>query len=155
MCQPKEYDVIASAFKDIDKDCSGFIDLDELRKVLNDANFNNIVSEKEIDDIIRQIDNDDNGKINYTEFIAATIDVRRYLTKARVAAIFKSFDVDDNNSIDASNIRNAFTKLGKSISDDEIKVIMAQHDTDKDGVISLTEFESMLLGCNIKEEEHA
>lgn len=77
------------------------------------------------------------------------------MTKARVAAIFKSFDVDDNNSIDASNIKNAFTKLGKSISDDEIKVIMAQHDTDKDGVISLTEFESMLLGCNIKEEEHA
>lgn len=77
------------------------------------------------------------------------------MTKARVAAIFKSFDVDDNNSIDALNIKNAFTKLGKSVTDDEIRVIMQQHDTDKDGVISLAEFESMLLGCNIKEEDTA
>lgn len=57
------------------------------------------MSQKEIEDIIRQIDNDDNGKINYSEFIAATIDVRKYLTKPRIEAIFKSFDVDDDDMI--------------------------------------------------------
>lgn len=59
--------------------------------------------------------------INYSEFIAATIDIKKYLTTARVEALFKSFDVDDTNEIDASNLKNAFTKLGKAISDQDVK----------------------------------
>jgi calcium-dependent protein kinase len=81
------------------------------------------MSEQELDDIIRQIDNDDNGKINYSEFIAATIDIRKYLTRARVEALFKSFDVDDRGEIDAKSLKSAFTKLGKALTDDEIKTI--------------------------------
>lgn len=101
MCQPKEYDQISQAFKVFDKDGDGCIEIYELISILKDANFKNIMSEQELDDIIRQIDNDDNGKINYSEFIAATIDIRKYLTKARVGALFKSFDVDDKGEIDA------------------------------------------------------
>jgi Ca2+-binding EF-hand superfamily protein len=44
MCQPKEYDQIANAFKQIDNDCSGFIDVAELRKVLVEANFSKVMS---------------------------------------------------------------------------------------------------------------
>jgi calcium-dependent protein kinase len=121
MCQPKEYDYIAEAFRNFDKDCSGTIEVEELRKILKEANFSSIVNDKEIEDIIKQIDNDNNGKINYSEFIAATIDIKKYLTKARVEALFKSFDVDDTNEIDATNLKNAFTKLGKAISDADIK----------------------------------
>ena len=105
-------------------------------------------SDAQIDDIIKQIDNDDNGKINYTEFIAATLDVRKYLTTERVEALFKSFDVDDNDVIEASNIKDAFTKLGKDITDDQIKTIMMMHDEDGDGTISLAEFKNMMLGCH-------
>ena len=123
MCQPKEYDRISSQFKSIDKDGTGFIEVDELRKVLANANFSKVLSQKEIEDIIKQIDNDDNGKINYSEFIAATIDIRKYLTRARVEAIFKSFDVDDDEMITDLNLKNAFTKLGKDISDQEIRHI--------------------------------
>lgn len=111
------------------------------------------MSEKELDEIIRQIDNDDNGLINYSEFIAATINVRKYLTKPRIEALFKSFDVDDNDEIDATNLKNAFTKLGKAISDEDVRTIMQEHDVNKDGKISLQEFEQMLLGCNVKEND--
>jgi calcium-dependent protein kinase len=106
------------------------------------------MTEKDINDILLQIDNDDNHKINYSEFIAATIDIRKYLTKAKIEALFKSFDVDDNDFIEPDNLKNAFTKLGKQISDQDIKIIMNAHDENKDGKISLQEFENMLLGCH-------
>lgn len=97
------------------------IEIPELKKVLKEANFEQVASDKEIDDIIKQIDNDNNGQINYTEFIAATIDVRMYLTEERVLALFKQFDTDDNDFIEPSNIKDAFTKLGKEVSEEDIK----------------------------------
>lgn len=39
MCRPKEYDQIAEAFRNFDKDCSGTIEVDELRKILKSNNF--------------------------------------------------------------------------------------------------------------------
>lgn len=63
--------------------------------------------------------------------------------------------MDDTNEIDATNLKNAFTKLGKNISDADVKQIMEMHDTNKDGKIQLSEFENMLLGCNVKEQQFA
>jgi len=54
--------------------------------------------------------------------------------------LFAAFDVDDNKEITEDNIKNAFTKLGREISDEDVKAIMLQHDTDKNGIISLVEF---------------
>lgn len=97
MCQPQQYDQVAKAFLQIDKDLSGIIEVTELKRVLEECKFGEVVSQKEINDIINQIDNDNNGKINYTEFIAATMDISKYLKPERVQALFKSFDVDDND----------------------------------------------------------
>ena len=52
--------------------------------MLEECKFGEVVSQKEINDIINQIDNDNNGKINYTEFIAATMDISKYLKPERV-----------------------------------------------------------------------
>lgn len=81
------------------------------------------------------------------------MDIRKYLTNERVEALFKSFDVDDNDLIEPENIRDAFTKLGKDITDGEIRTIMMTHDENNDGKISLEEFKNMLLGCHISNDE--
>jgi calcium-dependent protein kinase len=75
---------VAKAFLQIDKDLSGIIEVTELKRVLEEFKFGEVVSQKEINDIINQIDNDNNGKINYTEFIAATMDISKYLKPERV-----------------------------------------------------------------------
>jgi Ca2+-binding EF-hand superfamily protein len=54
-----------------------------------------------VKDIVNQIDFEGNGRINYSEFIAATINAQDFLTDERVEAIFKSFDTDDNGWISA------------------------------------------------------
>jgi Ca2+-binding EF-hand superfamily protein len=50
-------------------------------------------------------------------------------------------------------VKNAFTKLGKDISDAEVKQIFQLHDENKDGCLSMAEFEKMLIGCNMPEPD--
>lgn len=49
-------------------------------------------AEEEINRIMEVIDTDHNGKIDYTEFITATIDKKNFLSKDRLRAAFQIFD---------------------------------------------------------------
>jgi len=55
----------------VDTDNSGFIEYSELELAIRNAKFNMTTSE--LEKIIKEIDYADNHKINYTEFLAATI----------------------------------------------------------------------------------
>ena len=45
-------------------------------------------SDQEVQEIIEQMDYNNNGQINYSEFLAATIDVHNFLTESRLRAAF-------------------------------------------------------------------
>ena len=65
---------------------------------------------------MKEVDHHGNGKINYSEFLAATISVKDFITEEKLWMIFKHFDVDDTNYISKDNIEQAMQKLGKQIS---------------------------------------
>jgi Ca2+-binding EF-hand superfamily protein len=56
-----------------------------------------------------------NGKIHYTEFLVATLDVKQFLDDKKLMAIFHQFDTDDNGLISKQNIVEAMTKIGHQI----------------------------------------
>ena len=58
-------------FQKIDKDGSGLIQANELAEAMKELQIG--VSDGEIDKIIREIDYVGNGRINYTEFLSATL----------------------------------------------------------------------------------
>jgi len=101
---------------------------------------------KEIDKIIKEVDYHGNGKINYSEFLAATISVQSFLTEEKLWMLFKHFDIDDTNGISKENIREALTKLGIQVTSEDIDKAMYEHDILKDGNINFSEFKAMLLG---------
>ena len=86
------------------------------------------------------MDFEDNHKINYSEFIAATIDIKEHLTTQRINSIFHSFDIRDKGFITENDIKIAFSKFGKKISEKDIKNIMKIHDSNSDGKIYFKEF---------------
>jgi len=61
----------------------------------------------ELEGIIREIDFYGNNKINYSEFLAATISVKKFLTNERLQAIFKQFDTDGSGYITPEDIVEA------------------------------------------------
>lgn len=114
MLNPKDIQNLREVFQSIDTDNSGFIELSELEKAIKEANFD--LTAKEIRHIIQELDYSGNQKINYSEFLAATISVQTILTHERLEALFKQFDIDNKDEITSENIRAAMGKLGKEIS---------------------------------------
>lgn len=79
------------------------------------------MTQTDLQQIIKELDYAKNSKISYTEFIAASIDVSKFLTKEKLDALFNTFDVDNTGEITAKNLKSAFTKFNREISDKEIK----------------------------------
>jgi len=71
--------------------------------------------------------------------------VQKFLTHQKLEAIFRQFDIDGNNQITKENIKEAMTKMGREISDEEINEIMRMHDSSGDQAISLDEFKKMIM----------
>ena len=64
---------LKTTFEALDEDHSGFLEYKELHVAITKSDMQ--LTTDEIDKLIKEIDYADNDKINYSEFIAATIDV--------------------------------------------------------------------------------
>lgn len=133
---------LKAEFEKIDTDHSGFLEVAELEEVIKNSNMN--MGQQEINDIIKELDFAENKRINYSEFIAATINVTEYLSDERLAAIFNQFDIDNSGKITKENLRQAFSKYGREITDKDIEDILAKHDIAGDKAISLEEFKILI-----------
>eukprot|EP00929_Paragymnodinium_shiwhaense_P001086 TRINITY_DN1012_c0_g3_i1.p1 TRINITY_DN1012_c0_g3~~TRINITY_DN1012_c0_g3_i1.p1 ORF type:complete len:494 (-),score=99.74 TRINITY_DN1012_c0_g3_i1:95-1576(-) len=94
----------------------------------------------ELEGILRQLDTDGSGSIDYTEFIAATISRKAYLKKDAMWAAFRTFDRDG----DASISRDELVELLKDPSMAVIESMIHDVDSNGDGKIQFDEFCRML-----------
>ena len=70
------------------------------------------------------------GLINYSEFLAATLDLKKLITEDKLQTIFKMFDIEGKGCITIKNMKTAFEKQGYNISLREIKEYMNRYDED-------------------------
>ena len=73
---------LTDEFHKIDKDHTGMITLDELKNSVMHSEHK--ISDDQIEAMFQKIDATGNNKLNYTEFIAATLDVEKVLTDERL-----------------------------------------------------------------------
>ena len=67
MCQIPNDDELREAFHIFDKECSGYIGVDQIRVVMLDLNTK--LGEDELEEMIREADYDGDGFLNYEEFV--------------------------------------------------------------------------------------
>lgn len=130
-------------FRAIDLDQTGLINRDELKVAIKESDVN--MTEEQIDRIIDEVDYFGNQKINYTEFLMATLDVRSFMDDNKLRAIFNQFDTDGSGSITRQNIITAMNKIGRDITQEDLEEIMSEHDLAKNGVITYIEFKALFL----------
>ena len=118
----KQLSELQHEFEKIDDDKSGFLEFDEIKAVIEKSGSK--LESSEIDKIIKEIDFVGNNKINYSEFLAATIEADKFITDEKLRAIFNTFDVDQTGFITSKNLKDAFSKFGMKISKDDIDLIM-------------------------------
>ena len=141
----KERDEMLELFKLLDTDHSGTLSRQELIE-----GFHNIYSEEvedieaEVDKIMRQVDTDGSGEIDYSEFVAASMNKAKILSREKLEAAFKAFDLDQSGSITADELKSM---LGKHHAYDEEMwtQIIREVDQNGDGAIDLREFSEMML----------
>lgn len=114
MLPDDEIQHLRETFQALDQDKTGMITPDELEEAFRQVTGGEASpSSQQIKKIITQVDYKGNGKINYTDFLAATVSVKKVLTKQKLYALFKHFDTDDSEYITPANIREAFAVNGK------------------------------------------
>lgn len=105
-----ERDEMLETFKAIDTDNSGTIDRQEMiagySKIFGEAE--NV--EEEVDKIMAEVDTDKSGEIDYTEFVIATMNRQKLLSRERLQAAFNAFDKDGSGSISADELREMLGK---------------------------------------------
>jgi calcium-dependent protein kinase len=136
-----DIDHLKKVFETIDKNGDGNITLKELKDGLN-----GVKNKEELLAIMEGADTDSSGSINYTEFIAATMEQKMYLKEENLRNAFKMFDKDGSGKISIEEMKNA---LGAELNDqtedeDQWNQMIQEVDTDGDGEIDFEEFIAMM-----------
>lgn len=68
---------------------------------------------KSYQDIMKSLDIDGNGSVDYTEFVTAAIDKVAMLNKENLKAAFNLIDVDKSGAITVDELKAAFDSHGE------------------------------------------
>ena len=95
------------------------------------------------DEILKSLDKNFNGVVDYTEFLVAAADKEALLSEENLKLAFKMFDTDQSGSISRQELKAVFETTEKK--DEELwNVIFSEVDANGDGEINYDEFrESM------------
>jgi calcium-dependent protein kinase len=142
---PKDVKQLKDTFKALDKNGDGCLTLDELRHGLSE-----VKNGEEILALMQAADTDKSGTINYTEFIAATMDAQIFMREENLRNAFMIFDTDQSGKIDAKEIKALLEgeEFQDQIEHDKLKAVVDEVDTNGDGEIDFEEFLTMMR--NIK-----
>jgi calcium-dependent protein kinase len=102
-------------FTSLDTNSDGKLSKDEIlegfKKTMGEG-----LAEEEMDKFFKAADTDGSGEIDYSEWIAATINKKRVLTNEKLEYAFNLFDKNGNGSIDTQEVK---TVLGVGRNIDE------------------------------------
>jgi calcium-dependent protein kinase len=98
----------------------------------------------ELEQSLRRADTDGSGNIDYTEFIAATLDTRHYLKDEVLWSAFRTFDLNGDGKIDRSELRIILNDDKLRKMDAEIEAMLKDGDIDGDGEIDFDEFKALM-----------
>ena len=141
----------------MDKNGDGALTYDELRAGLHEIPEINL-TEVELLDAMQIIDANQNGLIDYTEFIAACLQSYNYLQESHLRSAFAYFDQDNSGQISAEELRLCLQSDDFTLTEEQIQQLLEGVDTDGDGQIDYVEFINMMknsLGMEIRMDNPA
>jgi Ca2+-binding EF-hand superfamily protein len=161
--------IILELFQKYDKDDSKYLDKDEFKALMKDLQAKLDFPEKEIQRFLCEADMNDDGKIEYLEFIPLAMQIiqsmfakkrlEQHLAEVEVEAeellvhgmsrdeltalvqeIFNRMDADRSGKLSKQEFIQALTSMELGLTRREINAIMMHCDQDSDGKIDYNEF---------------
>ncbi|CDW72438.1 protein kinase domain containing protein [Stylonychia lemnae] len=135
-----DFKSLREAFRAIDKKNTGLLSLTEIKGAFRECR----VPEEDLEEIFKRLDHDQDGQINYSEFLAATVDRKKALTMQNLWFAFHHYDVDNSGFITEASLTEVFHREGKYLNQEQVHEIMAQADQENKGKISFEDFSKLM-----------
>ena len=144
---PQMKDVVNACklFNQIDVNGDGKINKQEFLKGLQ-TKLNSDTLAKDVDTIFKNIDMDNNGYIEYEEFVRAAVSKEYFVDENVLRFAFRYFDKDNSGEITFDEIESVFKEsiTDKSNVHEALKQIISEVDANGDGIISFNEFADIM-----------
>jgi len=134
---------LQDTFRALDTNGDGTLSAEEVREGLQKAG---LAVPSALDVIMRRVDCNASGSVNYTEWIAATLDHKLYMQRDVLWAAFRTFDLDGDGRITRQELDQVLNgnQVQKTLGESTIDRMIQQFDTNNDGVIDFEEFCEMM-----------
>ena len=144
---PQMKDVINACklFNQIDINGDGKITEHELYKGLC-TKVKSDALEDDVRDIYKKLDMDDDGYIEYEEFVRAAVSKEKFMGDNVLKFAFRFFDKDNSGKIDFNEVEKVFKNsvTDKTHVEDALNKIIKEVDLNRDGKISFEEFSRVM-----------
>mmetsp|Transcript_15683 Transcript_15683/g.36065 ORF Transcript_15683/g.36065 Transcript_15683/m.36065 type:complete len:515 (+) Transcript_15683:129-1673(+) len=134
---------LREVFMALDGNGDGLLTVNEMKEGLSRAGLKEIPPDMQ--QIMEDVDSDGSGVIDYTEFLAATLDKKAYMQEDVCWVAFRVFDRNGDGKISKEEIGNVLADGDvASAAYKDIAEIMTEIDTNGDGEIDFQEFMAMM-----------
>ncbi|OMJ78205.1 hypothetical protein SteCoe_22051 [Stentor coeruleus] len=144
IADPDQYKTELAVFHLLDANRDGKISKDELIMFMADKKLPVEEAEMYAELIMEHSDINNSGYVDYTEFLRASVNKYRFLTKENILNAFKILDQDKSGTIEVEELRQWIIDDG-STSIKLVENIIEKVDKNGDGKIDQEEFENMLI----------
>ena len=131
-------------FMSFDRNNDGLLSRDELIEGYTSIYGTPERAEMEVDRILSQVDTNNNGLIDYSEFLVANTRIDDYLSTEKLRAAFTLFDADGNDRITVEEIQYMLG-CSEDMTEELWTALLGDVDKDGDKEISFEEFKKMML----------
>jgi calmodulin len=134
-------------FNLVDKDKGGSISRDELGELMDTLGIR--ASKEEIDLMINEIDEDNNGEIDFEEFVAVmSRKVNANYTSTEVKSAFKAFEINGSSGyVTIDSLRKALMSYGtEKLSLQQANDLLSQLGQDNQGRVNYIDYVNMMMG---------
>lgn len=142
----EKIEVLRQTFLLADTNKDGTISRSELEQGLKATSLG-----EQLESVLAGVDLNGDGRIDYTEFLAASVEHKEYSQKGVCWRAFKAFDEDDSGRINREELAQVLQheELQAVMGNDCIEQVFLESDQNGDGQIDFGEFFKMMGGASL------
>ncbi|XP_071521730.1 troponin C-like [Panulirus ornatus] len=148
MLDEDQITALQKAFDSFDTDNKGYITPETVGVILRMMGVK--VSEKHLQEIIAETDEDGSGELEFEEFVQLSakflIEEDEEALKTELKEAFRIYDRGGNGYITIETLKDILRELDSRLTEDDLDAIIEEVDEDASGTIDFNEFMKMMNG---------
>mmetsp|Transcript_4233 Transcript_4233/g.6404 ORF Transcript_4233/g.6404 Transcript_4233/m.6404 type:complete len:460 (-) Transcript_4233:113-1492(-) len=135
-CSEQDISDLRKTFMSLDREGKGYATLEDFQTAV--GRFSRTLG-NDVHALLQSLDVNRNGTIDYTEFLAATLDKSTYLQQEKLYGAFKTFDKNNTGVISVDDLKRVLGSH-EMMQSEFLKSIISEADVNRDGVIDYNDF---------------